>query len=408
MKPARLPGAHAQDRRDAEQFVDLEPKQILVVDDHYEILEFLRSMLELAAGDVSVAAVPSGEEGWLEILRAPVDLVITDLRLPGMDGFELVRRVRRRVADLPIIMITGNPTDDAQSEAAALGISYFEKPLDTEEILGAVQKALGRPPAAAPRLPKAQVADLPPAAAHRLENLLTEARPRELLLADAAGNILYHTGEPSGIDLNQLAQTFAATQRQGEDLAAQLGRPEPSSIQYHAGDRMDLYGAAVGHRYFILALFEEQSRRARFATVWLFFQRAVRDLLSIFDEAARVASLPPVPRPGATRPLSLVGLAAELSPDARRAGAAVVGEDENAVGGTAEVVPHAEEAPVDDALLAELLGLELPETADVDIEAYWETAIDEAESEAGVLPGLSIEEALRNGLLPSQFDSEAE
>ena len=61
-------------------------KQILVVDDHFEMLEFLRSMLELSNEAYEVRAVPSAEEGILEMTRAKFDLVITDVRLPGISG----------------------------------------------------------------------------------------------------------------------------------------------------------------------------------------------------------------------------------------------------------------------------------------------------------------------------------
>ena len=70
-------------------------KQILVVDDHFEMLEFLRSMLELSNQDCEVRAVPSAEEGTLEITRTKFDLVISDVRLPGMSGFEFIRRLRQ-------------------------------------------------------------------------------------------------------------------------------------------------------------------------------------------------------------------------------------------------------------------------------------------------------------------------
>ena len=71
-------------------------KKVLVVDDHFEMLELLRSMLELSNEEYEVLAVPSAEEGWLEMQRTPFDLVITDVRLPGMSGFDFVRRMRKR------------------------------------------------------------------------------------------------------------------------------------------------------------------------------------------------------------------------------------------------------------------------------------------------------------------------
>ena len=114
-------------------------KKILVVDDHFEMLEFLRSMLELSNQDFEVLAVPSAEEGLMELRRVHFDLVITDVRLPGMSGFDLVRRTKSIKSDIPVIMITGYSSAQGEQEAASLGVlRYFRKPLDTDEMLSAV------------------------------------------------------------------------------------------------------------------------------------------------------------------------------------------------------------------------------------------------------------------------------
>jgi two-component system, NtrC family, response regulator PilR len=118
-------------------------KQILLVDDHFEMLEFLRSMLELSGQDYEVLAVPSAEEGLLELHRTKFDLLITDVRLPGMSGFDLVRRVRQLRPNVAIIMITAYSTPQGRKEAEALKVyRYFTKPLDTDAVLAAVYAAL--------------------------------------------------------------------------------------------------------------------------------------------------------------------------------------------------------------------------------------------------------------------------
>jgi CheY-like chemotaxis protein len=80
-------------------------KQILVVDDHFEVLEFLRSMLQVSNEDHQVLAVPSAEEALLELRLTKFDLLISDVRLPGMSGFDLVRRARRTRPEIPVVMI---------------------------------------------------------------------------------------------------------------------------------------------------------------------------------------------------------------------------------------------------------------------------------------------------------------
>ncbi|MCB0007338.1 MAG: response regulator, partial [Anaerolineales bacterium] len=103
-----------------------ETKQILVVDDHFEMQDFLRSMLELSGRNYDVIAVPSAEEGWLELRRRSFSLMMTDLRLPGMSGLDLIRRARQLQGDLPVIMITAYGTPQGRQEARELGVlRYF-------------------------------------------------------------------------------------------------------------------------------------------------------------------------------------------------------------------------------------------------------------------------------------------
>lgn len=76
----------------------MEVKRILIVDDHFDTLKFLRSLLELADNRYQVVAVRSGEEAGLE-LRRPFDLLITDIHLPGIDGIEVATRPKAHARD---------------------------------------------------------------------------------------------------------------------------------------------------------------------------------------------------------------------------------------------------------------------------------------------------------------------
>ncbi len=69
------------------------PPRILLVDDQRQVSRVLRSALEVSSKDYIINDVSSAEEALLEISRGPLDLLVTDLRLPGMTGLELVERV---------------------------------------------------------------------------------------------------------------------------------------------------------------------------------------------------------------------------------------------------------------------------------------------------------------------------
>jgi len=118
--------------------------RVLVVDDELPILAILRRALERAGYEVECAA--SGEEGLEAQRRAPADLVITDILLPGMDGFLLIRELRNDQPDLEIIAMSGGGKVEAQSylnSSTLFGAHHtIEKPFDVQAVVRLVDQLL--------------------------------------------------------------------------------------------------------------------------------------------------------------------------------------------------------------------------------------------------------------------------
>jgi CheY-like chemotaxis protein len=264
-------------------------KKVLVVDDHFEMLEFLQSMLELSEYDYEVLAVPSAEEGMLELGRTAFDLLITDVRLPGMSGFDFVRRSRKRSRnpDLPVIMITAYSSDQGRQEAKELGVyRYFTKPFgDTDEVITAVNEILyGAPPAVtetdAPAIaaPRRDIT-LPANVEKRLRTLTADTGASLVLLATKEGQMLIETGAIRDVDTAHLASIISGNLINSKQLTQQLGGDSVTTIQYHGGEHLEMYTANIGTDYFMSIVFDVQVRRGRFGTIWVFTQRAIKDLL---------------------------------------------------------------------------------------------------------------------------------
>src|SRR5712692_3571507 len=116
-------------------------RRILIVEDDEIFLRPLQRTLEVAGYDVVVT--PSGEEALDALKGDDVDLVLTDKRLPGMDGVELVRRVRAEHPDLAVIVMTAYGTIESAVEAVRLGAAdYLVKPLESAELLIVVRHAI--------------------------------------------------------------------------------------------------------------------------------------------------------------------------------------------------------------------------------------------------------------------------
>lgn len=115
--------------------------RILAVDDETVILDGFRKMLVL--GGYSIDTVENGSEALGLIRKRDYDFVFTDLKMPGMDGVEVTRAVRRLRPDIDVIVITGYATIETAVETVQSGaMDYVQKPFTEDELLGVVKTAL--------------------------------------------------------------------------------------------------------------------------------------------------------------------------------------------------------------------------------------------------------------------------
>jgi len=121
-------------------------RRVLVVDDESSMRELMSKILALGNYDVETAADGSVA---LDRMRATTyDLLIADLKMPGMDGLTLLRHAKRLNAALPVIIITGFSTESNAIEALNLRASkYLKKPFGIPQVLEAAAEALGAPAA---------------------------------------------------------------------------------------------------------------------------------------------------------------------------------------------------------------------------------------------------------------------
>jgi excisionase family DNA binding protein len=116
--------------------------RVLVVDDESSIRELLQKTLALAEYDVDIA--PDGRAALERLRLGNYDLLIADLKMPGMDGLTLIREAKRLKTDLPVIIITGFSTESSAIEAVNLGVAgYLTKPFRVPQVLAAAARALG-------------------------------------------------------------------------------------------------------------------------------------------------------------------------------------------------------------------------------------------------------------------------
>ncbi len=115
--------------------------KILVVDDQSIVLDSCQKVLESEGFDVYL--VPSADKALEAIKNENFGLLLVDVKMPGHDGFYLMREVKKKWPDIPIIVMSGYPTSETITGATELGAAAFiPKPFTPDELLEIVHQAL--------------------------------------------------------------------------------------------------------------------------------------------------------------------------------------------------------------------------------------------------------------------------
>jgi len=117
---------------------DVTPLTLLVIDDERAVRQLVRRMLEPHICRVVEAADGSEALAIIESHSAPIDAVLTDLRMPGMTGEEVVAALQRQAPRLPVLAMTGH----ADTAALAGSVKLLAKPFEPRDVIGAVIDAL--------------------------------------------------------------------------------------------------------------------------------------------------------------------------------------------------------------------------------------------------------------------------
>jgi DNA-binding NtrC family response regulator len=113
---------------------------VLLVDDESEFLDTL--VKRIKKRNVNAHGVASGEEALAFLKAQPVDVVVLDVRMPGMDGIQALREMKQRYPLIEVIMLTGHASLEVAIEGMELGaFDYMMKPLDIDELLYKLQDA---------------------------------------------------------------------------------------------------------------------------------------------------------------------------------------------------------------------------------------------------------------------------
>ncbi len=265
-----------------------EKARLLIVDDEESIVSLLKATLLTGTENYEIETAQSGEEAVIKIAQQPFDLIIADLKMPGIDGLEVIKAARAMSPRTRVILMTAYGSTAVEAEARRLQVyKYVTKPFLAEEMRQVVQQALES--VAISQKDLLVLSDERfETITRRLSELRSEIGAQCIILADIMGQLITQVGVSEGLDITSLISLIGGGFATAFEMARHLRDKGPAfNLNYHEGTRYDVYSANVGDNLFLTIIFEKKGRPTRVGMIWLYTRRAIEDLLEITAETER-------------------------------------------------------------------------------------------------------------------------
>jgi DNA-binding response OmpR family regulator len=288
------------------------PYRVLVVEDNLEVRRMVTASLKTLGEEIEVLDMPSAEEALFIGTSQPLDLVVMDIRLPGMSGLDMLPRLRKRNPETKIILITGVDDVRVRQQVSEAGVdAFFFKPLDISAFLEAVKRCLEFTPEAAGPSPKVkdqaptnhQLApetsgvsnvnpseeaaedESPSTLYDRLIELKKQVKAVSVLVVNSAGQIVEEAG--SGTDISTGSRLLSALMhafRASLQVSQAMPKGTNESLQYFAAPRQCIYVAPVGMNHALFVVTSGYFGPDKLGMIYHTIHLAVHDLQIIITQ----------------------------------------------------------------------------------------------------------------------------
>jgi DNA-binding NarL/FixJ family response regulator len=258
---------------------------VLIVDDEDGVLSILKNSLRKLGDQFRVSTAAAGEAAMDMLIQRKYDLVVTDYKMAGMNGLELLEKVHSIRPEARVILMTAYGSAAVESEASRLQAwRYLAKPLEIEAFRQIVREAAGSAPAESSGILVLSDKDYREVT-QMLYTLQGNVAARCILLADSEGRCLARTGNIEDLDLSQIASLLGGSMNTLDEAGKAVDPGEDGvNLAYREGKHEDLYAVNVGSFLLILVI-DRGPFSSKMGSVWYSAQKAAGELREKFRTA---------------------------------------------------------------------------------------------------------------------------
>lgn len=250
--------------------------RILVVDDEPHTRDFVCDGLNALGITSDAVGVSTAEEALSEVARLRPDLVITDIRMPGLNGLDLARYLRQNHPETKVIVVTGYSTRDIEKTATALAVTaLLKKPFGLDTLGEVVRQALT--PSPLPQLVNETIRPAHDPLERQLAILQRDTGALWVGLFNLENQLMFHTSLDQQFDrpIEQIIHPV------WPDQIAQITRQGGACFWLVELPPYDIYLCSIGKAHCLTLVYDRRWQTHRIGTVWLTTRQSVQDLAGV-------------------------------------------------------------------------------------------------------------------------------
>jgi ActR/RegA family two-component response regulator len=258
---------------------------VLIVDDEDGVLSVLKNSLRKLGDQFRVSTAAGGEEAMDMLIQRRYDLVVTDYKMAGMNGLELLEKVHAVHPETRVILMTAYGSAAVETEASRLQAwRYLAKPLEIDAFRQIVREAAGSAPVESSGILVLSEKDY-----REVNRILTALQgnvgARCILLADGEGRCLARAGNIDDLDLTQIASLLGGSMTTLDEAGKAVDpADEGVNLAFREGKHQDLYAVNVG-AFLLILVIDRGPFSSKMGSVWYAAQKAAGELREKFRTA---------------------------------------------------------------------------------------------------------------------------